>query len=200
MAEVLVVDDERVLRDGIKAVLSCEGFEVRTARDGDEALRKIAEKRPDLVLLDVMMPIMDGYETCREMRRIDRETPIVFLSALESDEDQIAGLRLGANDYVPKAASDALLLARISAAIERADFYSRAEAPTSMTKTEADIYRLLDSGRGRYFSLREIREAICGEGYRVVDAAVRVHVSNMRKKLPSGESIRSMRGLGYALN
>lgn len=200
MGEILIVDDERIARETLSAVMRESGYGVRLAANGREALEAFCAKRPDLVLLDVMMPIMDGYETCREMRRIDRETPIVFLSALESDEDQIAGLRLGANDYVPKAASDALLLARISAAIERADFYSRAEAPTSMTKTEADIYRLLDSGRGRYFSLREIREAICGEGYRVVDAAVRVHVSNMRKKLPSGESIRSMRGLGYALN
>ena len=88
MAEILVVDDERVLRDGIKAVLSGEGFEVRTARDGEEALRKIAEKRPDLVLLDVMMPKMNGFRCCEKIRGTDRILPIIFLTAKDAEADQ----------------------------------------------------------------------------------------------------------------
>lgn len=200
MSEVLLVDDERIQRESLAVVLRRNGYGVRVATNGLEAVELFRAMRPHLVLLDVMMPHMDGYETCREMRRIDRETPIVFLSALETDDDQIAGLCLGANDYVAKTSSEALLLARIAAALDRADLYSKAEAPLSMTKTEADIYRLLDSQRGRFFSQREILDAVCGEGYRVVDAAIRVHISNMRKKLPLGESICSKRRLGYALN
>lgn len=196
---ILFVDDERMIREGLSRVLREHGFRVQTAGDGLEAFKLFCAKRPDLVLLDLMMPIMDGYETCREMRRIDRETPIIFLSALSLEENQIMGLKLGANDYIDKCVSDELLIARIEAALERADFYSKAEAPLSLTKTEADIYRLLDSERGRFFSQREILDAICGEGYRVVDAAIRVHVSNLRKKLPKGECVISKRNLGYAL-
>ena len=197
--DILIVDDERSFRTALADLLLERGYPVRQAASGPAALEAFQTWRPALVLLDVMMPAMDGYAVCREMRQIDLETPIVFLSAMDTDEDQIEGLRLGANDYVSKTASEALLLARIGAALERADRYSKREAPASMTKTEADIYRLLDSQRGRNFSQREILEAVCGEGYRIVDAAIRVHISNMRRKLPPGESIRSARNLGYAL-
>ena len=197
--DILIVDDERSIRMSLADLLAGSGYPVRQAASGPAALEAFRMQRPDLVLLDVMMPEMDGYAVCHEMRRLDRETPIVFLSAMDSEENQIEGLRLGANDYVSKTASEALLLARIAAVLERADHYSKREAPASMTKTEADIYRLLDSQRGKTFSQREILDAVCGEGYRVVDAVIRVHISNMRRKLPPGESIRSARNLGYAL-
>ena len=91
MAEILIVDDERVLRDGIKAILSGEGHAVRTARDGDEALGKIAEKRPDLVLLDVMMPKMNGFRCCEKIRETDGLLPVVFLTAKDRSEERRVG-------------------------------------------------------------------------------------------------------------
>ena len=84
MAEILVVDDERVIREGLKGLLSGEGFAVRTARDGEDALRKISERAPDLVLLDVMMPKMNGFRTCEEIRKTDAALPVIFLTAKDS--------------------------------------------------------------------------------------------------------------------
>ena len=199
METVLLVDDELLLRKTLGESLEAVGYRVLLAANGREAVETFLYRRPDLVLLDVMMPVMDGYGACAEIRKADRETPIIFLSALDGEDDQIRGLQLGANDYVSKTVSDALLLARIQSAPVHADRYSKMAAPKSMTKTEADIYRLLESERGQYFTQREILEAICGEGYRLVDDAIRVHVSNLRRKLPKGEYIDSIRSRGYAL-
>ena len=194
-----MVDDERTIRDSLSRLLREAGFEVRVAATGAAGVAAFGERRPDLVLLDVMMPGMDGYAVCKAMRSVDRETPIVFLSALDAEDDQIRGLEAGADDYVSKTASPALLEARIRKALERADRFSKMDAPAAMTKTEADIYRLLESDRGKFFSYREIFSAVCGEGYFADEGAIRVHVSNMRKKLPDGESLVAKRGVGYAL-
>lgn len=196
---VLLVDDERAVRASLSAVLADAGFAVKTARSGAEALRLFRAARPDLVLLDVMMPVLDGFAVCAEMRRDDRETPIVFLSAYDGERDQIRGLEVGADDYVSKSASAALLVARIQKAIARADRFSRQDAPESMTKTEADIFRLLESDTGRFFSYHEIFDAICGEGYRADERAIRVHMSHLRRKLPDGLALVARRGAGYAL-
>ncbi len=200
MTTILLVDDERTVRESLAKTLAANGYCVQCARDGKDALKSFAELRPDLVLLDVMMPGMDGYTVCKSMRALDRETPIVFLSALDGDTDQIRGLELGADDYVAKSASESLLLARIKKALVRAARFSRATAPASLTKVQADIYRLLDSARGRFFSHEEILSAICGEGYSLDDGVIRVHVCNLRKRLPSGETIITKRDFGYALS
>lgn len=199
MAGILLIDDERIVRETLGKLLRAEGYVVHTARNGKTALALFSEKRPELVLLDVMMPSMDGYAVCEEMRRIDREVPIVFLSALGSDASQIRGLEAGADDYVPKSASKSLLLARIKKAIERADRFSRMDAPSSFTKVEADIYRVLDSERGRYFSYDELFDAVYGDGYLADECVMRVHICNMRKKLKSGEAIKAQRGKGFTL-
>ena len=89
MAEILIADDERLIREGMKALFVGEGFSVRTARDGEDALKKFAESRPDLVLLDVMMPKANGFRACEEIRRRDRLVPIVFLTAKDSEADQV---------------------------------------------------------------------------------------------------------------
>lgn len=196
---ILIVDDERVMRESLSRVLEEAGYSAVAAASGEEALGAFAAHRPDLVLLDVMMPGLDGYATCVEMRKLDREAPVVFLSALDSDVDQIKGLEAGADDYVSKVSSERLLLARIEKAIARSVRFSAISAPPSMTRTEAGIFRLLESKRGAYFTYREIFDAICGEGYVADEGAIRVHVSHLRKKLPSGLSIEAKRGLGYAL-
>lgn len=227
MAEILVVDDERVLRDGIKAVLSGEGFGVRTARDGDEALRKIAEKRPDLVLLDVMMPKMNGFRCCEKIRATDRVLPVIFLTAKDAEADQVRGIGLGADDFVSKSASDVVLLARINRALERASAFGETAKRVSgttialggvsvdmktfvvmekgreiarLTKTEADILKLLDAHRGELLVQDDIITDLRGNGFACEDTMLYVHIFNLRKKLGSASSkIINKRGVGYGL-
>ena len=228
MAEILVVDDERALRDGIKAVLSGEGFEVRTARDGDEALRKIAEKRPDLVLLDVMMPKMNGFRCCERIRGTDRILPVIFLTAKDAEVDQVRGIGLGADDFVSKSASDAVLLARINRALERSSAFGEAGRSASgttialgtvsvdlktfvgaekgeeiacLTKTEADMLRFLAAHRGELVVADDIITELRGNGFACEDAMLYMHMCNLRKKLGSaGPMIVTKRGVGYILN
>lgn len=109
MTEILLVDDERTIRNSLSQQLREAGFGVRVAATGAAGIAAFGERRPDLVLLDVMMPGMDGYSVCKAMRAVDRETPIVFLSALDTEDDQIRGLDAGADDYISKTASLALL-------------------------------------------------------------------------------------------
>ena len=228
MAEILVVDDERVLRDGIKAVLSGEGFEVRTARDGDEALKKIAEKRPDLVLLDVMMPKMNGFRCCERIRETDRILPVIFLTAKDAEADQVRGIGLGADDFVSKSASDAVLLARINRALERTSAIGenirsvsgttiaigtvsvdlktfvvteKGEEIACLTKTEADMLRFLAAHRGELVVADDIITELRGNGFACEDAMLYMHMCNLRKKLGSaGPMIVNKRGVGYILN
>lgn len=119
MPEILIVDDERAIREGLKMTLSSEGFEVRTARDGDDALKKIAERKPDLVLLDVMMPRMNGFLACEAIRKEDNLLPVIFLTAKDSEADQVRGIGLGADDYISKDCSDAVMLACIRRSLSR---------------------------------------------------------------------------------
>ena len=199
MAEILIVDDERMIRAGLAQLLSDAGFVVREARDGKSALAAVAERRPDLVLLDIMMPGMDGFEVCEKLLAADRDLPVVFLTAKDSEKDQVRGLEAGADDFVSKAAGDEVLLARIRKALARVRRLAASPAPSACTKTEADIYRLLSSARGRWFSYREIFDSIRGEGYYGDEGAVRTQMSRLREKLPPGEKIESKRGCGYAL-
>ena len=199
MPEILLVDDERVVRSAYKALLEKEGYAVRVAAGGRAGVEAFVRKRPDLVLLDVMMPQMDGYESAAEMRRHDRDTPIVFLSALDAEEDQVKGLEVGGDDYVSKAATPVLLLVRLRKALERARRLSVLDAPTGLSKIQADIYRLLASDRGRYFTYYEIFAAICGEGYYHDSGALRTHICRLRTCLPAGMKIETKRGRGYAL-
>lgn len=203
MAEILIVDDERALRESLGMVLAGEGHAVRTAHDGEEALRLISEKRPDLVLLDVMMPKLNGFRTCEEIRKADGLLSVIFLTAKDSEADQVRGMGLGADDYVSKEASDAVLLARIGRALERSARIGAtlAEGGAEMirlgavtvdtkrlvvresdqeiarlTPTEAGILKLLDSARGRPFSMddhrRAARRGLCLRGCAHLHACV----------------------------
>ena len=196
---MLVVDDELAIRRGLTATLENAGYSVRTARDGIVAFGAIRSKRPDLILLDVMMPLMDGFKVCEEIRKRDRDLPIVFLTAKDADEDQVRGLEVGADDFVSKSSDSSVLLVRIRKALERAERLLGNAAPDNLTKTEADIFRLLASERGRYFTAMEIFAAIRGEGYAGDEGNMRSHVSRLRGKLPQGVTIDVMRGRGYAL-
>ena len=227
MAEILIVDDEKALRDSLKVILLGEGFEVRMARDGDEALVKIAEKRPDLVLLDVMMTRMNGYKCCEKIRETDKLLPVIFLTAKDGETDQVRGISLGADDFVSKSASDSVLLARVNRALARSSAIGESVKSASaativlgtvsvdmktlavtekgkeiarLTKTEADILKLLDAQRGELVIQDDIITDLRGNGFACEDTMLYVHIFNLRKKLGSASSkIINKRGVGYGL-
>ena len=226
--EILLADDERAFRSGMKALLESEGFAVRTARDGEAAVRKFAERVPDLVILDVMMPRMNGFRACEEIRKTDRRVPVVFLTAKDDEVDQVRALGLGADDYVSKSAPEALLVARIRRAVERSrelvagraadadgcmhlgqtvvDMTSLevtvgGEAAGRLTKTEADILRILAARRGQHFPIDELIAALRGDGFACEDTMLYVHVSNLRRKLgPAAALLGTSRNAGYSLS
>ena len=222
MYKILVVDDERVLRDGMKTLLSVEGYAVKTARNGVEALKAIDEDRPDLVLLDVMMPKLNGFLVCEEIRRRDELLPVVFLTSKDTDADQVRGLGLGADDYISKDASEPILLARIKRALARqGEIGARLQTGctigkvtldldgllirdgdecTRITQTEAGILRLLIAAGGKYLSKDDIINGLRGVGFACEDGLIYTHVYNLRKKLGSAsDSLICDRRVGYRL-
>ena len=200
MTSVLLAEDELALAKSLAQTLEAAGLVVHLALNGEIALEHFRRERPDLVLLDVMMPVMDGYAACAEIRKLDHDVPIIFLTALDSDADQIRGLEVGADDYVVKTTSDGVLLARIRKAIARTAHLKPAAAPDELTRTEGAIYQLLKSDTRRFFTYDEITAAICGEGYNLDESTVRVHVSHLRKKLTSTETLETKRGFGFRLS
>ncbi len=219
-ADILVVDDERAVRNGCRSLLENAGYTVRTARDGSEALRKFADRRPDLVLLDVMMPGMNGKFACAELRKADPLLPILLFTAMPSDVGAVDAFGFGADDYIDKAKSPEELLARISAALRRSAAMRGAKdvlvlgsvtvdlgrqtfegaASGELTRSEALILRLLASERGRAFSHEELLAAERGDGYSGDERAVHSAVRRLKAKLgPAGELIASVYGVGYRL-
>lgn len=220
-AEILIADDEATARRGFRALFEGEGYEVRTARDGDEAVAKFRERRPDAVLLDVMMPKTNGIVACTEIRKSDPLVPILFFTAMPSDVGAVRALGLGADDYIDKEKSPEELLARVAAALRRANISRPSGAVLSiggvsvdfstmtasgdgisaeLTKSEALFLRLLSSERGKCFSFDEIFAALRGEGYIGDDNAVRCIAKRLKAKLGrAGELISNARGVGYKL-
>ena len=228
MKEVLLVDDELAVRKGVRDFLVAEGFSVRTARDGEDALKKFSDARPDIVLLDVMMPKLNGFRTCEEIRRMDASVPVIFLTAKDSDLDQIRGLGLGGDDYVSKDVSEAVLLARVNRALERSRRQDEQRATHGgekirlgsvtvdlrtlrvceedteiavLTRTEADLLKCLDAKRGELVLFSDLIVALRGNGYACEDEMLYVHMSHLRGKLgAASEKISTKRGVGYVLS
>ena len=221
-AEILIAEDEPSARRGFRALFEGEGYAVRTARDGEEALAKFRESRPDAILLDVMMPKMNGIIACAEIRRSDPLVPILFFTAMPSDVGAVRALGLGADDYIDKAKSPEELLARVAAVLRRAsviasdkrdklslggvtvDFATMTASgdgvSEELTKSESFFLRLLAAERGRCFSFDEIFAALRGEGYVGDDNAVRCIAKRLKAKLGrAGELISNARGVGYKL-
>ena len=123
----------------------------------------------------------------------------MFLTAKDSEGDQVRGLEVGADDFLSKTVGEEVLLARVRKALARAARLVAGPAPSACTKTEADLYRLLSSARGKWFTYREIFDSIRGEGYYGDEGAIRTQMSRLREKLPPGEKIEAKRGCGYAL-
>jgi DNA-binding response OmpR family regulator len=221
---VLVVEDEDAIAEAVRARLASEGYDVLVASDGPEALRVHAERRPDLVVLDLMLPGMDGLEVCSRMQR-DGWTPVLMLTAKAEEADKVAGFAVGADDYLTKPFSLRELAVRVQAILRRRDRIeaSAAEAPirrdgmvvdgrrrrvevdgeeVQLTPLEFEILHLLSRDPGAVLSRDELMDRIWGyrdvAGGRVVDS----HVARLRRKLGEDGNdprfIRTVHGVGYA--
>jgi len=218
----LAVDDEEDILELMRYNLTREGFLVSTAANGEDALKAVSQKNPDLILLDLMLPGMDGLEICRLLKK-DRKTaeiPIVMLTAKGEESDIIAGLELGADDYVTKPFSMKVLIARVRAVLRRRSAApadkdavlqirdivinpGRHEVlvkgkPVEMTFSELRILHLLAGRPGWVMTREQIVDAVRGEDYAVTDRAVDVQIVGIRKKLgPKADYIETVRGVGY---
>ncbi len=226
MQTLLVIDDDKGISSLLVEYLGSRGFAVESASSGMDGLERLARGGIDLVVLDVMMPGMDGFETCRAIRRGDRGTarvPIVMLTARGDDFDRIVGLELGADDYLPKPFNPRELLARIQAVLRRArpDDHNpdpileaagirmdpaRRECsirgtPVDLTTTEFDLLHALVAAAGRVIPRESLMAAARGEEYASFDRSVDVHVSHLRRKLGDDPRkprlIKTIRGVGY---
>jgi DNA-binding response OmpR family regulator len=217
---ILVVDDEERLTSLVKAYLTQEGFRVVTARNGREALFIARQEKPDLIVLDLMMPEMDGYEFMR-LHRKERETPILLLTARVEDSDKVLGLELGADDYMTKPFSPRELTARVRAVLRRGTIRGDAGRRVRVarnglvidavkhdvrvdgervgfTATEFRLLHFLASHSGRAFSRDELLSRVIGEHATVTDRNIDVHVRMIRRKLGRHrELIETVRGVGY---
>lgn len=219
---LLVVEDEKDLLEVLRFSLSREGFSVRTAENGEDAIRFVREKRPDLVVLDLMLPTIDGLSVCRALRATEstRDLPVVMLTAKGEESDIVRGLEAGADDYVTKPFSPKVLLARINAVLRRAAASGaggggaveaggvrldpeRHEViadgqSVDLTATEFSLLKLLMSRPGRVYTRQQIIDSIHDGFAAVTDRSVDVQVVSLRRKLGGvGEKIQTVRGVGY---
>jgi len=218
---ILVIDDEKDLIELVKYGLEKEGFLVKGASDGESGLAAAARNLPDLVIVDLMLPGMDGIEVCRRLRSDARTAtvPIIMLTAKSSESDRVVGLELGADDYVTKPFSPRELAARIKAVLRRstsqtapATVIRHGELTIDLTRREvscegksiavtASEFRLLHflaDHPGQVFSRSELIDGALGREISVVDRTIDVHITGLRKKLGDcGEWIETVRGFGY---
>ncbi|GAA4609851.1 response regulator transcription factor [Actinoallomurus liliacearum] len=220
---VLVVDDEPYLADLVATALRYEGFESAVAGTGAEALARVTALRPDLIVLDVMLPDGSGLDTCRRLRREGCEAPVVFLTARDATEDKIAGLTVGGDDYVTKPFSLEELIARIRAVLRRTsrpggtdaarlgfadleideDAYevSRGGAPLELTPTEFKLLRYLVVNAGRVLSKRQILDHVWDYDFGGNDGVVQTYISYLRRKVDTVDPplIHTVPRVGYVL-
>lgn len=223
---VLVVEDEEDLQELLRYNLQREGFNVQCAGSGEMALRMARQEPPGLILLDLMLPGMDGLEVCRALRTdaATSKVPIVMVTAKGEESDVVSGLELGADDYVPKPFSPRVLVARIRAVLRRKEQEAEETADTTtstihhrdihihpdrhevaigsrkieLTATEFKLLTLLVRRPGRVFTRQQIIEAIHGTFSAVTDRSVDVQVVMLRRKLEErGDEIQTVRGVGY---
>jgi len=218
---ILVIDDEKDLIELVRYNLEKDGFDVIAATDGQSGLEVVKKHRPDLVVLDLMMPGLDGLQVCQQLRADPRagRIPVIMLTAKATEADRIVGLELGADDYITKPFSPREVLARVKAVLRRSapaadarqvisagdlkidlsahEVHYRGQR-VSLTATEFRILEFLAARPGRVFSRDEIIDAALGNETAVFDRTVDVHITAIRRKLGAGgESIETVRGFGY---
>lgn len=218
---ILIIEDERPLAEVLGFNLKREGFEVLTAGDGQEGLRRALTALPDLIVLDLMLPVIEGLEVCRQLRAGPRtkDIPILMLTARSEEVDEIVGFQMGATDYVTKPFKVKALVQRIKALLKR----SVSQEPTGdilvsgdlemnraqhrammgpeelkLTPTEFRLLWSLMRQPGRAFSRQELMESSMGDNTLVLERTIDVHVKSLRQKLGArGEDIETVRGIGY---
>mgnify|MGYP001766498610 CR=1 FL=1 len=223
MKTILVADDKANVRNLVREYLEAEGFRVVIAANGREALYTARAEKPDLILLDIMMPEMSGYEFIKVYRK-ERETPIILLTAKLDETDKVLGLELGADDYVTKPFGMKELVARINAVLRRAsrtppeaetltigDIHLDRESrnvtvdgvPASLTPSEFDLLYVLMSTPGRVYSRSELLLKLQGTTFEGVERTIDVHIRNLRTKIENDPSnpqyIQTVFGVGYKI-
>jgi len=220
---ILVVEDEEEILELVTYNLGKEGYRVDSVTTGEDALRQVREIHPDLILLDLMLPGVDGLEVCKVIKNDEEtaDTAIIMLTARSEEADIVTGLELGADDYITKPFSRRVLLARVKAVLRR----GKGEEPQdenevlrvhdivinpgrhevlvggetiSLTLTEFRVLQFLANRPGWVFTRSQIVEAVRGDGYPVTDRSVDVQIVGLRKKLGSaGRYVETVRGVGY---
>lgn len=220
MTKILVIDDEPTIVSLVQAYLKPEGYEVFTATDGPSGLKAARAFKPDLVVLDVMLPGMDGLELLSRLRR-ESQVYVILLTARTEETDKIVGLSVGADDYVTKPFSPRELVARVKAALRRLqttpasggaegvlafhhvriDLDARQvmvdDQPVELTTSEFDLLRVLAENRGRVLSREQLLERVWGGSYYGEMRVVDVHLGHVRQKLGNPDFIVTVRGVGY---
>ena len=222
-ATILVVDDEEYIRDLVSSAFRIAGFDVRTAGDGQSALDDVIDRRPDLVVLDVGLPGIDGFEVCRRLRAEGDDTPVLFLTARDAAEDRVSGFTKGGDDYVTKPFSLEELVGRVRAILRRSGRVdpgqgnllsyvdleidedsmrvTRAGRPVQLSPTEFKLLRYLLVNRERVVSKSQILDQVWEYDFDGNASVVENYISYLRKKIDDVEPalIHTVRGFGYVL-
>jgi DNA-binding response OmpR family regulator len=223
VAKILIVDDEPNIREVVGLYLRRDGHTIVSANDGEEALEVFGESKPDLVVLDLMLPKMSGLEVCRRMRA-NRRVPLIMLTARGEEEERIVGLSLGADDYVVKPFSPRELAARVSAVLRRVEESSKdvnqevlsfdglridpntreilvRGEPATLTAREFDLLHHLASSPGRVYTRDQLMELVWGYTFSADTSTVTVHVRRLREKIESDPAnpryLQTVWGVGY---
>lgn len=217
VGKILVVDDETDILEIISYNLKSAGYDTVTAKDGIEAIQKAKIFRPDLIMLDIMMPNKNGIDTCREIRKLPefKETMVLFLTALNDEKSEIEGLNMGADDYIAKPIKPKLLVSRINALFRRLNKVEEQQMHLGdlvidrekftvtykgveiiLAKKEFELLQLLASKPGRVFLRNEILNQVWGTEVIVGDRTIDVHIRKIRQKL-GVDLITTVKGVGY---
>ena len=220
MPKILIVDDEPHILELARLYLEREGFQVECIGAGKDALASLSAAKPDLIILDLMLPDIDGFEVCRQIRARNN-TPILMLTARKDDIDKIVGLELGADDYITKPFNPREMVARVKAVLRRSQAgttpgniiemgqlridLSRREVivagqPVALRTKEFSLLATLAQSQGMVFSREKLLELVWGFDYYGETRTVDVHINHLREKLAgSGVSIETLRGIGYKM-
>ncbi len=223
MTDVLLVEDDRGVRESLARALTYEGYDVETAPDGIEAMQVLDRRTPDVIVLDVMMPVMDGLEVCRRIRSRGDSTPVLMLTARHEVTDRVAGLDAGADDYLVKPFALDELLARLRALLRRREGVAgevsvlesagirmdlatrqvwRDDVLIDLTKTEFDLLELLLANAGVVLARARIYEEIWGYDFESSSNSLDVYIGYLRRKTEAHGAprvIQTVRGVGYVL-
>ena len=222
MPKILIVEDEPDMARGLQFNLEARGFSVVIARDGDEGYRAALAERPDLVLLDVMLPKRDGYDVCRALRKVEPSLPVIMLTAKGHEEEVVLGLKLGADDYVKKPFGVAELVARVETLLRRAvpgsglpersafgevvvDFAAhearRGGQPIELTAKEFEMLRYFVAHRSKVVSREALLDAVWGYSVNVTTRTIDTHIVKLRQKIesdpPNPRYLLTVHGAGY---